>query len=327
MTNPRDADIGVRLSRAKSELRSELHDWQDLGRELEEAAEQGDPIAAFNLDTSNYMQGSISEELRLVELDEVNADLELALDGEPIRDHEAPAAVLGKLLSIFQDLLNAVAQVKRGAPSSRGSVPALIVSQHRLMLSPRFMPGSFAVRLRLPNLEEAGDFFADAKDTLEQVLATLGPDHLSEEATGLLGHSRVKTQYGKLLLLLAKENVALKAATRHSAGVLHLTPSAARDRSDWLKALETRPGQATEYEGLLVGGNTSKRSFHLVMDDGDEIWGDVDREAVAQMEQLHFGARVRVLIRPFETEHEEIGLDPKTSYLALRFTALALPSG
>lgn len=321
MTEHEVAKTVANFAWAKQELREEIERWEVLLNDPEAVAED-DPIGACNRKNAAYMRDRVAAELKLVELAEAGADLELALDGDAIRNHAAPAGVIGRLLSVFQDYFNAVAQVRIGTPSSRGSVPATIVSQHRLMLSPQFVPGSFAVRLRLPKVEEAGDVASTALDTLEEVVATLAPDALSSETTSLLGHARVKSQYAKLLTLLARENVTLEAATRRTPKVTQLTPSSARDRTEWLSAIETRTAEEMLLDGRLAGGDIERKTFHLRLEDGEEITGGVANEALASMKQVRFGDPVRIRVRTFETEHSEIGVEPKVSYKALSFEPL-----
>src|SRR5690606_29725656 len=142
MTETDTNQMAAKFAMAKSELRTELVSWENLLHAYD-GHDPDDLAVACNRKNAAYMRDRVASELKLVELAEAGADLELALEGDAIRNHAAPAGVIGRLLSVFQDYFNAVAQVRIGTPSSRGSVPATIVSQHRLMLSPQFVPGSF----------------------------------------------------------------------------------------------------------------------------------------------------------------------------------------
>lgn len=301
------------------EIQRQLAEVSKLREEIERAGET-DLSARLELHAIRGLEEQMISELRAAEFAASGADLEMTLIGEPVKGSEIFAGFLGDVLRTFQDLLNAVAQVFSGAPTSRAPVQRNIIVETRLRVL-TFQPGSFGVRLRLPSRAETGELFEpQSREVLVSVCESLTEPTPSTNSSELLSHPRVKSHYAKLTQLLAKE--AADATFRYASnphGVV-LSASKAREKNEWLDLLQTKE-DIIQIEGRLVGGSLEKRRFEL--QGGETTYsGRVSEEAVRKMKGLAFGSLVNARLKILTTEHETGGMEPSISYFAENFESM-----
>src|SRR3990172_9137780 len=236
-------------------IRKQLSDLKGV---KQEASEYGTPDFASKMGMRSILnhESELLDELRAAQLLASSADAEFTLDGEPIRGNEIPAAFLGDFLRTVQDVIFALAQLTSGQPTPHAKVRHSIIAETGLLVSPGFIQGSFGVRVRFPTREELGLTYEPmAREVLESVCELLSDENPSRESMAVLSHSRVKSHYSKLIELLAKQDVRLCVRTRTRPFGVRVTPQQARDRSEWLRLLQTRE-EVIEQTGYLVGGST-----------------------------------------------------------------------
>ncbi len=297
-------------------IRAQLADLESLLRSGEAYGER-DFAAQLGMASLRTHQRDLIEELRAAELVESQADAELTLDGEPLRDSAIPAQLLGDFLGLAQKLTHSIAQVVVGQPTSRAPVRKEIAAEYRLMVMPGFAPGSFVVRVRLPAPEERGRLFAEGDDVLGTLRDLLDEGVPTEQVAAVLTYSRVKTHYEQLMDLLAKQNVEASIRTRRRPYRATITAREARERLQWLELLQTRE-ETVNQVGQLLGGSLTRGRFEL-RTDGGTIAGTATEEATAQMRSIRFGQKVVARLRSVTSEHESAVAGPTTEYVAEGF--------
>lgn len=303
--------------RSIHEIKEQLADLKNVWSEV--AKYPADDFAS-QLSRENFKrhEAELLNELRAAQLLDSKADAEFSVDGEPVIRNDVAAGFLGTFLRTVQDVVNAIAQEKRGQATSRAAVPSDIVNQNKLLVMPEFQRGSFGVRVRFLTREELGlTYDAMASEVLDSLHGLLSDGSPSQEIAGSLTSPRVKSHYRKLVELLAKQDASLCFRTRNRPAGVTFSSRVARERMEWLDTLQETKEEITQ-TGILVGGSTERGRFELKV--GDEIFaGTVTREAQRQLEQFHWNQQVTARINVLTLEHEEASTELSPRYEAVDF--------
>lgn len=204
--------------------------------------------------------------------------------------HRVPATLLGRLVSAWQDLVDALGQAISGNPTSRGRIPTTLRERTQLDVV-ALVPGSFVIQLA-PHLDRSEDMPPDPeRELIDSALAAFsdlvaaGVDHdLLEDRLRRL-KSRVAGHYAALLETVRSSGFSLQVASRStgrstSYSVISLDPGFASALRATLLRLEESVSQEIEFIGVLTGANLRTLQFELDLGEEGIISGRVaaDRE-------------------------------------------------
>lgn len=301
--------LEVRSSQA---IERQLKDLEEVKSAYEEYGED-DVAARIGKQSLLHHESALKEELKAARLVESEADAELVLAGEPVRDHSVSARFLGLVLGSFQELTNSIAQALSHLPKTAlGPLPRNVVAENRLMVV-GWTPSSFGVRFRLPTEVELNQVVeSGAREVLDQLTALLSQDSPSTDVLKVIGSPRVKRHYTDLLDTTARYGASLRVRTRFNPYGTLVTTDQARDRVEWLRLVQsTEDMQAVR--GSLVGGNIERGRFELRVSEDESYSGQATKAAREQMRGIPFGANVKASVRIITTTHEEFDSEPSVT--------------
>lgn len=219
----------------------------------------------------------------------------------------------GQLLTVIQNLTNAVAQVQANAQTARGQIKDNLISHNRFELDHTFQ-SSFGAALRLP-IDDQGELsLIDGFESAADVVCKLfDGQNLDMVTVDFLSSSRVRGHYSALVDLLGKQGASVVLRTQNKPEGSHISAQQARDRSEWLDLLKIESDTAST-EGTLVGGNIESKKFEIRIDTGEILRGFAAEKAVLKMKNMNFGAIVIAEIETATSTHEEADLEPRISY-------------
>lgn len=220
------------------------------------------------------------------------ADIQLAISGEPVFQHDIMAGFLGSVLSKAQSLINALAQAVEQTPTERGNIANNLVEDYRLLVVGTF-PSSFGLRLRLHSDTELGRLRLFQTDSvLNQFCTLLDPNVGQAELVKAVASPRVKTHYYDLVEIIGKGGAQMTVRTKTRLAGVKITAKQARDRATWMDSL-TESTTTLPLEGILTGGSIATNKFELLI--GEEFYrGRISPEAKEQMKDLKLGEHVKV---------------------------------
>ncbi len=291
----------------------------DLRQVLTVARAYGTPDRASlaGMDSLLRQEASIESELKSAQMAEADTAVEVAIDGDPVRNHAISISFLGELLVKLQNLTNAVAQVLVNAQTARGNVPNNLIAQNRFELSSVFA-SSFGVGLRLPNDSQGSLFANNSTETPADVVCKLfdGQDLQQDTIDVLSSSSRVRGHYASLVGLIGKQGASVVFRTQQYPIGNKISAQQARDRSSWLELLKVT-SELINVEGALIGGDIETKSFRIKLESGEIFKGSVDDKVAAEMPKFSFGARVSARLEVSTSIHEEAELDLRPTYRLL----------
>lgn len=219
------------------------------------------------------------------------ADLQLAISGEPVFQHDIMAGFLGSVLGKAQSLINALAQAVEQKPTGRGNIANNLVEDYRLLVAGTF-PSSFGLRLRLHSHNELGRLRLSQTDSvLNQFCTLLDPNLGQTELVKAVASSRVRTHYYDLVEIIGKAGAQVTVRTRTRLAGVKITAKQARDRATWMDSL-TESTNILPLEGIITGGSIATDKFELQV--GEEFYrGRTSPEARTQMQDLKLGEHVK----------------------------------
>lgn len=237
--------------------------------------------------------------------DTTSLELDLRLQ-PPARGHRVRAGLLGLLVGVWQDLIDALGQAACGRATARGAIPHDLRKQTELDVV-AFAPGSFVVRL-LPCVQAGQMELSCTEDEplvnrafnafVGLVEASDDEQELAKRLHALKG--RVALHYGRLLDLVDQGDMGLQAVSRTPGDerytVAALRPAAARARRAMLRTMERSLSETIEFTGTLTGANVRTRRFELDIGDEGVVPGVVAAELSAMLHDVTIGRRYRVRV-------------------------------
>ena len=219
------------------------------------------------------------------------ADIQLAISGEPVFQHDIMAGFLGSVLSKAQSLINALAQAVEQTPTERGNIANNLVEDYRLLVAGTF-PSSFGLRLRLHSDIELGRLRLSQTDSvLNQFCTLFAPNVGQAELVKAVASPRVKTHYYDLVEIIGKGGAQMTVRTKTCLAGVKITAKQARDRATWMDSL-TESTTILPLEGVLTGGSIATNKFELLV--GEEFYrGRISPEAKEQMKDLKLGEHTK----------------------------------
>lgn len=301
--------------RASAIIKQQL---SDLAEVITEANKYGTPDFASEIAYKSLLQNEeeLHEELKASELIESTNDVEVAIDGDPVKEHTVEAGFFGKLLTDVQNLIYAIAQVIISGPRATGPIPHIIINENRLMVT-SWARSSFAVRFHLPTREELHQTVEPTSKEVLSIITTLLKEGVDQdEIIEMISHPRIKKHYSQLLEDMVYKGASIRFRTRANPYGVKVDSRQARDRIDWLNLLQTRE-EIIKVRGILSGGNIKTGKFYLSVDD-EHYSGSVSADAKVQMKDITFGATVTAEMRITTISHEEVEAEPKVEYYLLK---------
>ncbi len=262
-------------------------------------------------DLEQELDESITAELR-------NADLTLALDGAPVRGHRVKGDFLSTMIAKAQGLVNALAAAME-RPDVRNTTPDA-KEENCLYVGPSFA-SSYGLRFSLLKADELGRIpISNQEEVLKGLTTLLDASSAVEDVERLLSrHPRVRSNYRDLVETIASNGARITARTHTQRSGVRMSPEQAHERA---VRLRTAAGNAVELppmKGILVGGDTATRSFHLVVGD-NEYKGELSDEACLQVPRFRWNAHVTAYVRA-TTKQAADGTAAKPEYMLLKVTA------
>jgi len=164
-------------------------------------------------------------------------------------------------------------------------VPEEIRTGVRMMVA-AMVPGSFAVRIDLP--DQAEQLFGE--DVVGVTLGLFAEDPTVETFLPLMRIPRVKSNYEELAKSLISHDSEFRIRTR-SGRTARFTPDMAKERLEWIDLVETKEN-TLDLRGELVGGNVESKTYVLAVDN-EHYRGRVLDSALDELRRVALGSNVR----------------------------------
>ncbi len=253
-------------------------------------------------------------------------DAQAVLTGDPIVAHQVPIKLLGEFLVSFQDVVTNLGRYAAFNSKITDGAQRVVVPQNQIMCAGMFA-GSFGVGLRVApdNVEESEqmELFSEEKQEIpNQALELL---HLlldgNTDRTQLresLTQARVKSNYQKLVTLLAKQGASVAFSTKDKPQPAVMTTEQASALVFWLESLQIK--ESVEIiNGVLNGGSLEYDRFEIRIDENTLIKGRMTAEAAKDFQRLTFGSPVRAIVQVSVATNSDTGTE-KISYVLQRAT-------
>jgi hypothetical protein len=229
--------------------------------------------------------------------------------------HEIPARKLGGLLTVTQELIDALGQASSGLTTVRGPLPAELLHKTKLHVTQTF-PGSFGVQFCSAEFSDLFDHSIVSKALRE--LANLieaqdSEDLLSNKLHSL--HGRVTSKYRRLLKELVDLNSGLfldwGAVNPDQGGVFELSSEQVKAAYTIVDRMEVEMADEITISGKLIGFNSRTRRYEILSsEDGmsyagklaDEVKLEVANPAIGQFYEVD----LRMLIETQSTSGDEL---------------------
>lgn len=260
----------------------------------------------------NHLQELDTEWEASVDHEMAGSDIQLALDGDPVKGHAIHIGFLSTVLGKVQSLVNALAQASEQRATERGSIPNRIMEEYRLLFDGSFA-SSFGVKLRVPSPTELGrDRTSDIAPVVDQFCSLFNPDLDQTELSRALAQPRVRRHYRDLIDGIAKQGAVMKVRTPRIKKGFRFSSPQARDRAEWLDSWVVDLS-TLEIEGILVGGSLNGNRFEIQTD--DELYkGSISATARDQMQQIKLGDRVKATIEETTLTAEDVSGEAKITH-------------
>lgn len=235
-------------------------------------------------------------------------------------NNKLPAALLGELLSTFQQLYDAPGQAAAGRPPRRGVIPREIPDETRLMVA-SFSPGSFAVHMCAEggtqvNVSPLGVRAFDALSALDE--ADARQDSLRPALDRFKG--RVAGAYARFLDLSQRTNsdVEIHLAVPSTDGVttrsIYMPVERARRIVPAIQQAASIQANVAEVHGILNAAHLRTCTFEIDLGEDGTLTGRADPSKVGLLEGLTLGRHYRFSL--LETVAEDLMTgEIETSYL------------
>lgn len=229
--------------------------------------------------------------------------------------HEVPARKLGEILTVTQELVDALGQAAAEKTTVRGAIPVEILSQTRLNVTHTFQ-GSFGVQFSSSDYSDLlnNSLIARALEEFSNIiLAQDSEDLLSNKLHSLRG--RVTSKYRRLLKELADINSGLffewGSVNPNLGGKFELTSTQVKNAYTIVDRMEIAMAEEITITGKLIGFNSRTRRYEIMSsDDGRTYAGKVLEEAILEIPNPAIGqfyeVDLRMLIETQSTSGDEL---------------------
>ncbi len=229
----------------------------------------------------------------------------LRMDFRDVHRSEAPADRLGKLLSGFQELLNAIGQRTLGSVAARGRIAVNVIEEMRLDVAGVF-PGSFGVELHArKNADLFGDSaVGDALETLVALISSADDDAaLATRLEQAKGRAASKFRDLALTVVGSADNMAVQwgSPKRGRGGGTSLSLDGAKRAIAVIGRRE--PEQPVEFtvHAKLIGINVRTKTYEVWdLEENRKYAGRVVDAALPTVEHATINARYYAQIREEE---------------------------
>lgn len=229
--------------------------------------------------------------------------------------HEIPARKFGGILTVTQELVDALGQASMGEPTIRGPISGEILQRTQLQVSHTF-PGSFGVQFLATEFSDLLDHSLISKALTEFsniILAKDSEDLLSNKLHSLRG--RVTSKYRRLLKELADLNSGISfewgSVNPSMGGTFELTSEEVRSAYAIVDRMEVAMAQEMTISGKLIGFNSRTRRYEILSsDDGHSFSGKVADDVNLEIPNPAIGefyeVDLRMLIETQSTSGDEL---------------------
>ena len=295
-------------TRTVSELEQQLTEVTSLKEEVERYGTP-DFASSLGLRSISNFGAQLQQEIEAAAMLETGYSAEISLDGDPVVKHQISSKFFGQIMVYVQDAINALAFAQaKGSHTRKNLIP-----NNRIMLAATG-PGSFVASFATPEQEEE-ETLLDVPPSFNpiDVLAQLLDGSLDiDSSSDILANPLVKSKYGQVIALLAKDGASIFLRTKNNPYGVALSAQQARERREWLDLLRSTV-EVQSITGTLVGANIDSGRFEIKVG-RDSFRGRASDKAAAQIKRIHLGAEVTAAIQVTTTTHEDNNFTPKTSY-------------
>lgn len=229
--------------------------------------------------------------------------------------HEIPARKLGGILTVTQELVDALGQSSIGEPTVRGPISGDILHHTRLQVSHTFQ-GSFGVQFSAAQYSDLLDHSLVAKALSEFsniILAKDSEDLLSNKLHSLKG--RVTSKYRRLLKELADLNSGISfewgSVNPNMGGTFEMSPEEVRSAYTIVDRMEVAMAEEITINGKLIGFNSRTRRYEIMSSDNglsysgkvaDDVTLEIPNPAIGEFYEVD----LRMLIETQSTSGDEL---------------------
>lgn len=229
--------------------------------------------------------------------------------------HEIPARKLGGILTVTQELVDALGQASNGDPTIRGPISGEILQRTRLQVTQTFQ-GSFGVQFSAAEFSDLLDHSLVSKALLEfaNILqAKDSEDQLSNKLHTLKG--RVTSKYRRLLKELADLNSGIEfdwgSVNPGMGGTFEMSSEEVRSAYTIVDRMEVAMAEEMTVSGKLIGFNSRTRRYEIMSsDDGKSYSGKVSDDVKLEIPNPAIGnfyeVDLRMLIETQSTSGDEL---------------------
>lgn len=229
--------------------------------------------------------------------------------------HEIPARKLGGILTVTQELVDALGQASTGEPTIRGAISGNILQQTRLQVSHTFQ-GSFGVQFSAAEYSDLLNYSLVAKALSEFsniILAKDSEDLLSNKLHSLRG--RVTSKYRRLLKELVDLNSGISfewgSVIPNMGGTFEMSPEEVRSAYAIVDRMEIAMAEEMTISGKLIGFNSRTRRYEIMSsDNGKSYAGKVAEDVSLEIPNPAIGdfyeVDLRMLIETQSTSGDEL---------------------
>lgn len=231
------------------------------------------------------------------------------------RVHEIPARKLGGILTVTQELVDALAQASIGEPTVRGPISADILQRTRLQISHTFQ-SSFGVQFVAGQYSDLLDHSLVAKALFELsniFLAKDSEDLLSNKLHSLKG--RVTSKYRRLLKEFSDLNSGIAfdwgSVNPEMGGSFEMSPAEVKSAYAIVDRMEIAMAEKITISGKLIGFNSRTRRYEIMSSDGgqsyagkvaDDVYLEVANPAIGEFYEVD----LRMLVETQSTSGDEL---------------------
>jgi len=231
------------------------------------------------------------------------------------RAHEIPARKLGNILSVTQELIDALGQAATGVPTVRGPIPAELLQKTKVNVTEVFH-GSFGVQFLAANYNDllGESTVASAIFEMTNLLRAADSEELLSNKLHVL-HGRVASKYRRLLKELSdiESGLALDwgSVNQEAGGQFFLSADEVKRAYAVVDKIDIAMAEEVTITGKLIGFNTRTRSYEIESgSDNKSYRGKVAEEAIIEVTNPAVGeyymARLRMLVETQSTSGDEL---------------------
>ncbi|MDR0620508.1 MAG: hypothetical protein LBJ61_01300 [Deltaproteobacteria bacterium] len=256
------------------------------------------------------------EELKAAKMLESKADIELTIEGAPVKEHSIPASMLSKFIEQVQKLRYATGEFARGSKSSRTRFTKKLLSENELLVT-SFSPSSFCIHVKYANDHFSPHLLSNTKERAGEALflSLFAGEDDSDDLDLTSMSTRLQDYYREFLNFVTDNNIIIGTRTRNHPFSVKITPDNARELKQLLyynfstlKVVE----EEISVEGILMMGNLKKQSF-MIQTESTTYSGQISESGIIGLKLIPLGTNVLAKLLATSPSEES----DKTSYLLL----------